>query len=152
MEERNMLTCPSNGWTYFTLGRRKYPLSHGLESRTPFVFKGFCEPGRFMCVVSLWNSHILLERDEDSRSLEDGDVYREIVNVSMLDMCKALYSDISRDIDAWSLWQYSSRYTESERKNNVHAMKKRIEERLALLKFHIDKNAVYFSGNKSFFF
>ena len=71
-----MLTKPEAGWSDFSLtGTSAYPLSyldnipfewldeaiHGLEILNPFCVKGFMEPGRFICVVSFWNCHIICE-------------------------------------------------------------------------------------------
>ena len=79
-----MLTKPEAGWSDFSLdGTSVYPLSyldnipfewlddaiHGLETLNPFCVKGFMEPGRFICVVSFWNCHIICE-DEDRDPLD----------------------------------------------------------------------------------
>ena len=103
-----MLTKPHNGWSDFQLnGTSLYELSyiddiafewveqaiHGLETMLPFCVKGFMEPGRFLCVVSYWNCHIICEDDERNQ-LDKEDIDIEYSHTSMLDFCKYLYNDI----------------------------------------------------------
>ena len=111
-----MLSKPEYGWTDFQLeGTSRYVLSYtddiafdwldkaieGLETLKPFCVKGFMEPNRFLCLVSYWNCHIITE-DDSSRVLEDGEIEMEYSHTSMLDFCRYLYEDISRNIDPWT--------------------------------------------------
>ena len=110
-----MLTKPHAGWSDFQLnGTSLYGLSylddiafewleqaiHGLETMLPFCVKGFMEPGRFLCVVSYWNCHIICENDERNQ-LDNEDINTEYSHTSMLEFCKYLYNDIISHIDEW---------------------------------------------------
>ena len=110
-----MLTKPHAGWSDFQLnGTSLYGLSylddiafewleqaiHGLETMLPFCVKGFMEPGRFLCVVSYWNCHIICENDERNQ-LDNEDINTEYSHTSMLEFCKYLYNDIISNIDEW---------------------------------------------------
>ena len=110
-----MLTKPHAGWSDFQLnGTSLYGLSylddiafewleqaiHGLETMLPFCVKGFMEPGRFLCVVSYWNCHIICENDERNQ-LYNEDINTENSHTSMLEFCKYLYNDIISNIDEW---------------------------------------------------
>ena len=110
-----MLTKPHAGWSDFQLnGTSLYGLSylddiafewleqaiHGLGTMLPFCVKGFMEPGRFLCVVSYWNCHIICENDERNQ-LDNEDINTEYSHTSMLEFCKYLYNDIISNIDEW---------------------------------------------------
>ena len=110
-----MLTKPHAGWSDFQLnGTSLYVLSylddiafewleqaiHGLETMLPFCVKGFMEPGRFLCVVSYWNCHIICENDERNQ-LDNEDINTQYSHTSMLEFCKYLYNDIISNIDEW---------------------------------------------------
>lgn len=110
-----MLTKPHAGWSDFQLnGTSLYGLSylddiafewleqaiHGLETMLPFCVKGFMEPGRFLCIVSYWNCHIICENDERNQ-LDNEDINTEYSHTSMLEFCKYLYNDIISNIDEW---------------------------------------------------
>ena len=58
------------------------------------------EPGRFICVVSFWNCHIICE-DEDKDPLIPQNTTHEISHTSMLQFCRSLYDDISQNKDEW---------------------------------------------------
>lgn len=110
-----MLSKPNAGWTDFQLeGTSAYGLSyldnipfewldqaiHGLETLLPFCVKGFMEPGRFLCVVSYWNCHIICEGEDNKQLLKD-DISAEYSHTSMLNFCKSLYNDINTNYEAW---------------------------------------------------
>ncbi len=110
-----MLTKPDTGWSNFQLeGTSVYELSylddiafewieqaiHGLKTLSPFCVKGFMEPGRFLCIVSYWNCHIICE-DEEKHLLEEGDITMEYSHTSMLEFCKYLYHDIKQNMEEW---------------------------------------------------
>lgn len=58
------------------------------------------EPGRFLCIVSYWNCHIICETDDECLLEGDG-IDREYSPTSMLEFCKYLYEDIKDNIDEW---------------------------------------------------
>ena len=110
-----MLSKPHYGWTEFCLsGTSTYQLSylddiafdwidqaiHGLRTMLPFCVKGFLEPNRFLCVVSYWNCHILVENDS-ADALTEEDIHSEYSHTSMLDFCRLLHQDISDNMDDW---------------------------------------------------
>lgn len=111
-----MLSKPHAGWTDFSLeGTSIYGLSYlddiafewieqaiyGLETMRPFCVKGFLEPGRMLCTVSYWNCYIVLE-EEGRYPLDEEDIHNEYSHTSMIDFCKYLYADVSRDVDEWA--------------------------------------------------
>ena len=92
-----MLSKPQYGWTEFCLsGTSTYQLSylddiafdwidqaiHGLRTMLPFCVKGFLEPNRFLCVVSYWNCHIIVENDSDD-TFTDEDIQSEYSHTNM---------------------------------------------------------------------
>ena len=110
-----MLSRPRDGWTTFSLGKTvRYPLSfltdvavdwltqaiHGLETEDVFSVHGFCEPGRMVCTVSYWSCYVFFEDDGPAPTCEDV----SHLHVNMLEFCRQLHSDISRDLDAWVCW------------------------------------------------
>ena len=153
-----MLTKPEAGWSDFSLdGTSVYPLSyldnipfkwlddaiHGLETLNPFCVKGFMEPGRFICVVSFWNCHIICE-DEDRDPLTPQNTIHEITHTSMLQFCQQLYDDISENLDKWVYWyDYAS---ESDFETN----KEELIKKLARLKELIAENEEHFGENRCF--
>lgn len=178
-----MLTKPECGWTDFKIDEEHtYGLGyltdvaldwldqaiHGLTEIAPFTVHGFCEPGRMLCTVSYWDCYIMMED-------EDGEGVYEFhgVKLNMIDFCKALYQDISKDIDAWVRWDVSSlddSYCSMECNidncdNGIHCImdeedfinplfdwrKGLIQEKLDVLKELIDKNEEHFCPNRAFF-
>lgn len=115
--DKCLLSQPKHGWTYFELATKTYGLSYltdiptqwlraaiyGLENMVPFVVKGFCEPGRSLCLVSYWNCHVMLEDDED-RPPQPDEVEHETVHIPMISFCKMLYASMDRYLDDWSEW------------------------------------------------
>ena len=101
------------------------------------------EPGRFICVVSFWNSHIICE-DEDRDPLTPQNTIHEIAHTSMLQFCQQLYDDISENLDKWVYWyDYAS---ESDFDTN----KEELIKKLARLKELIAENAEHFGENRCF--
>ena len=159
-----MLSKPYAGWSNFSLCERSFHLSyltnipydwldqaiHGLETLLPFAVHGVCEPGRMICTVSYWNCHIIFE-DEDRTEMSKEDAQWHIAHISMLDFCKNLYVDISRDIDAWAQWLpvYDTECEEDLEK--VHCQTKlALEKRLMRLKELILENQNNFSDIRYF--
>ena len=108
-----MLSKPDCGWVDFQLDNSKiYGLSylddiafewldqaiHGLRTLKPFCVKGFMEPNRFLCLVSYWNCHIIIE-DEEKYELNKDSIVYEYSHTSMLEFCKNLYDDIYKNFE-----------------------------------------------------
>ncbi len=140
-----MLTKPRNGWTTFSLdGTSKYELSylddiafewldqaiHGLETMLPFCVKGFLEPSRFLCTVSFWNCHVVIENDE-RLPLTGNDVKNEYSHTSMLEFCRFLYDDISLDIDGWASFKDYCEDDPEEKKQRLSQKLARLNELIA---------------------
>ena len=152
-----MLTKPEAGWSDFSLdGTSVYHLSyldnipfewlddaiHGLETLNPFCVKGFMEPGRFICVVSFWNCHIICE-DEDRDPLDPQNTIHEISHTSMLQFCQQLYDDISENLDDWACWDYDPEL-------DFDTNKEELIKKLARLKELIAENEEHFGENRGF--
>ena len=152
-----MLTKPDAGWSDFSLdGTSVYTLGyldnipfewlddaiHGLETLNPFCVKGFMEPGRFICVVSFWNCHIICE-DEDRDPLTPQNTIHEIAHTSMLQFCQQLYDDISENLDAWACWDYDPEL-------DFDTNKEELIKKLARLKELIAENEEHFGENHCF--
>ena len=153
-----MLTKPEHGWSDFNLdGTSVYPLSyldnipfewlddaiHGLETLNPFCVKGFMEPGRFICVVSFWNCHIICE-DEDRDPLDPQNTIHEISHTSMLQFCQQLYDDISENLDDWACWDTF------DEELDFDTTKEELIIKLARLKELIAENEEHFGENRGF--
>ncbi len=109
-----MLSAPTDGWTYFRLGKETYRLSyvtdvaadwltqaiHGLKTMDVFSVHGFSEPGRVICTVSYWSCYIIFEDDGPAPTCDGVDH----LHVNMIDFCKKLYHDIESDLDGWVQW------------------------------------------------
>ena len=153
-----MLTKPDCGWSDFSLtGTFVYPLSYldnipfnwlddairGLETLNPFCVKGFMEPGRFICVISFWNCHIICE-EEDKEPLDPENTIHEISHTSMLQFCQQLYNDISENLDDWACWDnYDSEF-------DFDTNKEGLIKKLARLKELIAENEEHFGENRCF--
>lgn len=152
-----MLTKPHAGWSDFQLnGTSLYGLSylddiafewleqaiHGLETMLPFCVKGYMEPGRFLCVVSYWNCHIICENDERNL-LDNDDIDTEYSHTSMLEFCKYLYNDIKADIDEWVTFV-------DYRDDDWDEKRKVLEGKLDRLKELIAEKEEYFGADRCF--
>ena len=134
-----MLTKPQYGWSDFSLeGTSVYGLSYltdiafewidaaisGLKNLSPFCVRGNLEPNRFLCAVSFWNCHIIIE-DDAGFPLEKEDIVHEYSHTSMLEFCRQLYDDISSCTDEWaSFADYQNENTEE----NKQALTGKLEE------------------------
>ena len=134
-----MLSVPEYGWTDFSIGDAKYSLSylftsltdwlkeavHGLKNNKPFMFYGWCEPEYIFCSVTR-NFCCIICVDE-GRILET-----HAVKMTMLDFCKALHADISKDVDAWADWlRYDNENFREEQKLKIQSL---LDELDALIK------------------
>lgn len=152
-----MLTKPQYGWTCFHLeGTSTYSLSylddiaqewltqaiHGLETMLPFCVKGFLEPDRFLCMVSYWNCHIIIE-DDERELFEKKSIQNEYSHTSMIDFCKLLYKGINGYVDDWaSFVDYSE--------GNPEENKQQLLQQLAKLKELIEDREAYFGEDRCF--
>lgn len=153
-----MLSKPKYGWTEFKLdGTSQYSLSYiddiafewldqsifGLENLRPFCVKGFLEPYRFLCVVSYWNCHIIVE-DDERYPLEMNDVQSEHSHTNMIEFCKYLHRDISSHMEEWtSFVDYCGGCDISEKRELLVKKLDKLEELIA-------KNSEYFGENYCF--
>lgn len=152
-----MLTKPESGWTIFNLESSKsYCLNylddiafewldqaiHGLETMSPFCVKGFLEPNRFLCTVSYWNCHIIIE-DDERYPLESEDIINKTSLTSMIEFCKYLYEDINLNIEEWVHFMDYVDYDVEERKNTLI-------KKLGRFKALILEKEEYFGDNHCF--
>ena len=161
-----LLSKPVCGWTTFCLGNDEYRLSylscvpldwlnaaiHGLEQLTPFAVHGFCESGRFLCLVSYWNCHIIFEDDEEEPLIEN-EIKRSVVHIRMIDFCKMLYEDIKNNIDAWGDWNHDSftyRDDKEKAEKSINKMKDDINSLLNRLNELIIQQEEHFGENRFF--
>lgn len=159
-----MLSKPEAGWSNFSLCENSFSLSyltniphewldqaiHGLETLLPFTVHGVCEPGRMICTVSYWNCHIIFE-DEDRNVLCKETAEWHVAHISMLDFCKKLYDDISRDIDAWAQWTSVLDVNSKEVAEKVNCQAKAaLQTRLARLKELILEKQEDFADDRYF--
>ena len=154
-----MLSKPKYGWTDFQLeGTSSYSLSYlddiplewldqaicGLKQMRPFCVKGFLEPRRFLCLVSYWNCHILVE--EDGREpLGETDITSECSHTSMLTFCRLLHRDISSHIDEWA--DFECRADEDD---GCLEKKKLLTKKLKVLEKLIEEREDSFGENRCF--
>ena len=153
-----MLTQPDAGWSDFKLeGTSYYELSflddiafdwlreaiHGLENLMPFCVKGFLEPGRFLCTVSYWNCHIVIEDDEREPLKKDRTIH-ECSHTSMLEFCKQLYADISSYPDDWATFMDWGQDFDPVQK------RKQLDELLDRLKTLIAEREEWFGDDRCF--
>lgn len=153
-----MLSKPKHGWSDFKLeGTSTYGLSylddiafewldqaiHGLKTMQPFCVKGFLEPCRFLCLVSYWNCHIIMEND-DREQLEKGEIITEYSHTSMLEFCEFLYHDISENMEEWASF---ADYCEQD---FLPQKKELLQEKLNTLKELIISKKEYFAANRCF--
>ena len=98
------------------------------------------EPGRFICVVSFWNCHIICE-DEDRDPLTPQNTIHEISHTSMLQFCQQLYDDISENLDGWTWWyDYASKSDFDTRKEELIKKLTRLKELIAETEEHFGED------------
>jgi len=134
-----MLSVPKYGWTDFSIGGNEYSLSYltdvpidwlesavyGLTNQRPFVVYAECEPEEIHLTVTEMFCHVIYEGHEPNP-----ETY--FVKMTMLDFCKALYADISRDVDAWADWsRYDDENFREEQKRKIQSL---LDELDALIK------------------
>jgi len=153
-----LLTKPVNGWSDFQLENTSvYGLSylddiafewidqaiHGLETMMPFCVKGFMEPGRFLCLVSYWNCHIICE-DDERLPLKPEDIMNEYSHTSMLQFCEYLYADVSKNVEEWSL------FVDYGDNTDFCSKKKLLMEKLEKLEKLINEHKEWFGEDRCF--
>lgn len=105
-----MLSKPEAGWSKFSLnGTSTFSLSYiediafywieqamdALKYHKPFCVEGVMEPGSILVVVSYYWSFVISEDDNGNWVLEESDI-------TLIDFCKELYSDILPYVDEWA--------------------------------------------------
>lgn len=153
-----MLSKPKYGWTDFKLdGTNIYRLSytddiafkwldesiHGLENLSPFCVKGFLEPNRFLCIVSYWNCHIIIE-DDERYPLKKDDIHNEYSHTSMIEFCKYLHYDISSQMQEWVLFADHADEYDIDEKTEL------LVQKLYRLSVLINKKLESFGENRCF--
>lgn len=156
-----MLTKPEYGWTDFHLeGTSVYGLSylddiafewlnqaiHGLQTMSPFCVKGFLEPGRFLCTVSYWNCHIVIENDE-RLPMEENELRHEYSHTSMLEFCRYLYQDIRESFEDWVFF---ADFIDNDDEEAIASKRDCLSKQLSLLSSLIDENRKCFDENHCF--
>ena len=158
-----MLSRPDCGWTTFGLGKtERYGLSfltdvaadwltqaiHGLESGDVFSVHGFCEPGRMICTVSFWSCYVIFEDDGPAPICEGVNH----LHVNMIDFCKQLHADVSRDLDAWVRWlEDELPEDEAEAAALLEERRRMLTGKLERLEALIRENEEYFDAEGGFF-
>ena len=127
-----MLSTPRAGWTTFQLGKKEsFALSyltdvandwltqaiHGLETMDVFSVHGFCEPGRMVCTVSFWSCYVIFEDDGPAPVCEGVNH----LHISMMDFCRQLHADISRDLEEWVRWEEDEPDDAEERRSALQS-------------------------------
>lgn len=122
-----MLSLPEYGWTNFSIGDAKYSLSylfigstywlkeavHGLKNFQPFIFYGWCEPEEIFCTVTKDFCYIICA--------DEGKILAtHVVKMTMLDFCKELHADISKDVAAWAYFEYYGDEFEGDEYEELH--------------------------------
>ena len=132
-----MLSKPQHGWTHFTLGELCFSLSYitniplewldraifGMETLLPFEVSGYCEPGRMVCTVDLFECRIVFENDR----CRQNDRISEVAPINMLDFCSLLHKDISDHIEDWENWNASFHLTKEDLAHRLDRLKKLID-------------------------
>ena len=146
-----MLSKPEAGWSDFCLeGTSVYGVSylddiafewidqaiHGLKTMQPFCVKGCLEPRRFLCMVSYWNCHIIIE-DDGPQPLDNEDIIVEYSHTNMLEFCKYLHKDISENVGEWTRFvDYSYEEDEAFFENKEMALRERLKTLECLILSH----------------
>ena len=156
-----MLSRPEDGWTYFQPGKEnRYRLSyltdvavdwltqaiHGLETGSVFSVHGFCEPGRMICTVSYWSCYVIFEDDGPAPTCEGVNH----LHVNMIEFCKQLYADISKDLDVWVHWD-DDQLEFSLDEGDDDGIAKRLEERRELISGKLERLNALIQENEGCF-
>ena len=144
-----MLSRPHAGWSDFELDGMTsgYGLSYlddiafewldqairGLETRKPFCVEGELEPGYFLCTVSLFNCHIVVE--DGCSDDDDSDVTFFVSPTNMMEFCRNLYHDVSKNIDEWVCFYWGK----DSKDPDVPKWRNELEGKLTRLKELIDE-------------
>ena len=78
----------------------------GLETGLPITVYGMCEPGRELLTFTDSDCHVIYEVEDDLPAAEYGNIYHRVLPIGKIDFCKALYHDLSSDLNEWSLWHH----------------------------------------------
>lgn len=132
-----MLSVPEYGWTHFSIGGNEYSLGyltfgstdwlreavHGLKNHTPFVFHGWCEPEEIFCTVTDDFCYVICA--DEGKVLETHEI-----KMTMLDFCKALHADISKDTFEWAYFEYYGDEFEGDEYRELHLHTEKIIQSL----------------------
>ena len=132
-----MLSKPQHGWTHFTLGELCFSLSYitniplewldraifGMETLLPFEVSGYCEPGRMVCTVDLFECRIVFENDR----CRQNDRISEVAPINMLDFCSQLHKDLLDHIEDWQNWNSSFQLTKEDLSLRLDRLQKLID-------------------------
>ena len=132
-----MLSKPQHGWTDFTLGDLSYSLSYltnlplewldraifGMETLLPFEVSAYCEPGRMVCTVDLFECRIVFEKDR----CRQNDRISEVAPINMLDFCSQLHKDLLDHIEDWQNWNSSFHLTKEDLTLRLDRLQKLID-------------------------
>ena len=132
-----MLSKPQHGWTHFTLGELCFSLSYitniplewldraifGMETLLPFEVSGYCEPGRMVCTVDLFECRIVFENDR----CRQNDRISEVAPINMLDFCGLLHKDLLDHIEDWQNWNSSFHLTKEDLTLRLDRLQKLID-------------------------
>ena len=78
----------------------------GLETGLPITVYGMCEPGRELLTFTDTACHVIYEDEDDYPDAESCYGYYKVLPIGKLEFCKALYQDLSSELDDWSLWHH----------------------------------------------
>lgn len=123
-----MFSFPEYGYTNFSIGDVKYSLSnvfsdvpidwleksiYGLKTSRPFTIYGWCEPEDIFCTVTENFCYVIY-------AMDDKIFKTHAIKVTMLDFCKMLHEDISRDTFAWAYFEYYGDEFEGDEYKELH--------------------------------
>ena len=105
---------------------------HGLKNNAPFVFHGWCEPEEIFCTVTENFCYVICA--DEGKVLETHEI-----KMTMLDFCKALHADISKDIFEWAYFEYYGDEFDGNEYRELHIraeeiIKSLLDELAALIK------------------
>lgn len=124
-----MLSLPEYGLAEFSIGDVKYSLGYlshgstdwlesaiyGLKKFQPFIFYSWCEPEYFYCTVMENFCYIICADDEKILATHE-------IKMTMLDFCKELHADISKDVSAWTYFEYYGDEFEGDEYKELHLL------------------------------
>ena len=95
----------------------------GMETLLPFEVSGYCEPGRMVCTVDLFECRIVFENDRRRQN----DRISEVAPINMLDFCSQLHKDLLDHIEDWQNWNSSFHLTKEDLTLRLDRLQKLID-------------------------